>query len=51
MVQLGLDMSVLLRTLVPAAQIQEGDLPWTFETLLRVRIEVIVHYIVYVQGF
>lgn len=36
--QLGLDMSVLLRTLVPAGQIQEADTPWTFDSLLRVLI-------------
>jgi hypothetical protein len=34
--QLGLDMAVLLRTLVPAGQIQEADTPWTFDSLLRV---------------
>lgn len=31
----GLDLGVLLRTLVPASMVLESDVPWTFETLLR----------------
>lgn len=37
MLQGGLDLGVLLRTLVPAALVQESDVVWTFESLLRVR--------------
>jgi Intraflagellar transport protein 43 len=33
----GLDMTVLFRTLVPVAQVQENDVPWSFDSLLRVR--------------
>jgi len=31
----GFDLSVLLNTLVPPQQVQEGDEHWTFESLLR----------------
>lgn len=31
----GLDLSVLLSTLVPPAMVVESDTPWTFESLLR----------------
>ena len=36
--QSGLDLSVLLSTLVPPAMVVESDTPWTFESLLRVRV-------------
>lgn len=32
----GLNLAVLLTTLVPAAMVREDDVLWTFETLLRV---------------
>lgn len=32
----GYDLGVLLSTLVPASLVQEADVPWTFESLLRV---------------
>ena len=31
----GLDMTVLFKSLVPAPQVQEEDVPWNFDTLLR----------------
>lgn len=31
----GLDMTVLFKTLVPASQVQESDVPWNFDSLLR----------------
>jgi len=31
----GLNLAVLLSTLVPASMVLEADLPWTFESLLR----------------
>ena len=31
----GLDMTVLFKTLVPVSQVQESDVPWCFDSLLR----------------
>merc|ERR1711907_804476 len=31
----GLDMTVLFKTLVPAPQVREEDVPWNFDSLLR----------------
>jgi hypothetical protein len=35
----GFNLNILLGTLVPAAMVYEADVPWTFESLLRVSVD------------
>jgi hypothetical protein len=43
----GIDLSILLGTLVPPDMLVEEDTLWTFDSLLRVRVLVIILIIVY----